>query len=91
MVGITQSPNHAGFDFILVELDLAILCKLGLTTRDFSRAQRNADNARITLRTTLRARGHLRLSQFERELIFKKTSELASLLAQLELRLRALA
>jgi hypothetical protein len=74
-------------EFVLTELDLAItFCEVGLTTRSLIRAERNADNARVTLETILRTKKRLTLNQEARLLLSAKTSKLVCLLVQLEKR-----
>ena len=80
--------NQVGVEFVLVELDLAItFCEVGLATRDFARAERNAENARTALEAVLKTKERLLLNQQARQIICTKTSKLAALLVQLERRL----
>jgi hypothetical protein len=83
--------NQAGIGFVLIELDLGItFCQVGLTTREFARAERNAENARTAMRAVLHVKENLRFSAEERGMVSAKTSQLAMLLVQLERRLTAL-
>jgi len=75
--------NRLGVEFLLIELDLAVtFCEVGLATRDFVRAERNADNARAALQ----AKENLSLTDRERQAVLTKTSKAVFLLVQLERR-----
>lgn len=83
--------NQVGVEFLLIELDLAVtFCEVGLATRDFVRAERNADNARAALQAVLHAKEHLSLNDDERQAVWSKTSKVLLLLVQLERRCLAL-
>ena len=86
---VTQAQcNQLGVEFALTELDLAItFCQVGLTTRDFDRAERNVENARVALQSVLHVKEHLSLDEQERKTVSAKTSQVAFLLVQLERRL----
>ena len=79
--------NRLGVEFLLIELDLAVtFCEVGLATRDFVRAERNADNARAALQAVLHAKENLSLTDRERQAVLTKTSKAVFLLVQLERR-----
>ena len=79
--------NRLGVEFLLIELDLAVtFCEVGLATRDFVRAERNADNAPAALQAVLHAKEYLSLTDRERQAVLTKTSKAVFLLVQLERR-----
>jgi len=72
-------------EFLQIELDLAFtFCKVGLTTSDFSRAERNADNARTALQTVLELKERFSLTKQEKQTLVRKASAVISILVQLE-------
>jgi hypothetical protein len=78
-------PHFQGVKFLRIELNLAIsFCHVGLTARDLVRAERNADNERLALRTALRVKERVFLDERARQVFAEKTSKVASLLARLE-------
>jgi hypothetical protein len=75
-------------EFVIAELELAItFCKVGLTTRDDERAERNADNARTALQAASRMKDRITLTKDQQQIVSSKTSQTAGLLVQLERRL----
>jgi hypothetical protein len=75
-------------EFVIAELELAItFCRVGLTTRDDERAERNADNARIALQAATRMKDRIMLTKDQKQIVSSKTSQAAVLLVQLERRL----
>jgi len=89
---VTTEAVTRGFGFQspwrrIIELDLAVtFCEVGLATRDFVRAERNADNAPAALQAVLHAKEYLSLTDRERQAVLTKTSKAVFLLVQLERR-----
>ena len=80
-----SSYDQARADFLQIELDLAVtFCRVGLTTRHYAGAERNAESARAALRTALQQRERLSLTKQQKQAVFTKTSQAVFLLVQLE-------
>ena len=88
MADMVRTQNELGTSFLVTELELAItFCEVGMTTADLSRAERNANNARVALETVKRIKERITLNGRGRRMISRKTSELAARLLDLERRL----